>query len=195
MEVTRLSMEGICIPHKLKIHYQEDMKQFLKEGERVNRLQNGFNHVDLLCIWNINHTDLPSVWSIIVKILMRYFTLEGRFCRFYTYLFPMLSHLRYNVKMNFPFLILSSHEQSVRSVQAKCKKLPIHQGLIDHLCNFYFTLLTSLASVCKNTLTIHDPLGKKSMKQGGVGNIRDMLMSQRVHSRVFRGHFVSLLTP
>lgn len=127
------------------------MEQFLKEGERVNRLQNGFNCVNL-----------PGVWSTIGEILMRYVTLEGCFCHFHAHLFLMLNQLRYDIEKKFSFWLLSSPEQFVRNIQAKCKKLSIHHGLIFHSCKFHYALLPFPATVCKNTTTTLDstnPLG------------------------------------
>lgn len=112
----------------------------------MNRLQNCFNHVDL-----------PSAWSTIVEILMKYITLQGWFCHFHTHLFPMLNHISCDIKVNFPFWLMSSLEQSIINVQDKCKKLPIHQGLILCLCKFHSTLLPSPTTVHKNTLTIINP--------------------------------------
>lgn len=105
VEVIELSLDGIFIPHKSKRNYQEDMKWFLKEDERVNRLQNGFNRAALL-----------GIWSTIAEILMRYVTLKGNFCYFHAHIFPMLNHLRYNIKINFSFCLLSLLKQSTRSV-------------------------------------------------------------------------------
>lgn len=37
-KVMGLSLEGVFIHYKSKGHYQKDMEQFLKDGEKVNRL-------------------------------------------------------------------------------------------------------------------------------------------------------------
>lgn len=81
------------------------MEFFLKEGEKMNRLQNGFNRANF-----------PSIWSKVVEVLMRYVMIKGHFHRFHAYLFPMVNHVCYNLKMNFTFWILTSLKKFVKNV-------------------------------------------------------------------------------
>lgn len=46
--VTLFPIDGVAFPKKPKGNYKEDFKKFLVHGEKLCRLQNGFNIEDLL---------------------------------------------------------------------------------------------------------------------------------------------------
>ena len=46
---------------------------------------------------------LKKFWRIILRAIVSYITLHGRFSRVYTYHFFMLNHFRHNVNISIPF--------------------------------------------------------------------------------------------
>jgi len=100
----------------------------------MRRLQNGFNREELL-----------GIWKDFVEVLMRYVILDGRYKRFHTYLFPLLNHFCNDIKVNFPYWIITFLEDSVQKIMVGDKVLPLHQSLIYALYNFQLVLTPTLA--------------------------------------------------
>jgi len=132
---TIMSTQGLKLQQKTKIADLSSQQLFLGVGKELVPYQGSFDRAKL-----------PEPWDAMCFILMKYFTLKGRFTRFYNYHLPLLNHFHRNAKISFPFYLLSSLEHSVLRVQAKLAKnttmkpIPLHQGLILCLYNHHLAL-------------------------------------------------------
>lgn len=111
--VIGLSTKGTKLQRKVKVADHLNQKLFLGEGEELVPYQGGFE-------W----TKMPEPWDEMFFLLMKYFTLEGQFTRFYNYHLPLLNHFRHNALISFPFYLMSSLEHSIFRVKAKMDKKP-----------------------------------------------------------------------
>lgn len=114
--LTGLSIQGKTFQKKPKSNYKEYFKMFLGQGYNVVRHLRSFK-ID----------DFPSIWKEVVRLLMKFFTLEGCFKRFHSQLFTIFNHLRHGIRMNFPFWIYTSLSQSIEVANSKGSLL-LHDG-------------------------------------------------------------------
>ena len=69
-----------------------------------------------------------------MKVIMKYFTCEGRFDKFYAYHVRLLMHFTRNRQLNLPYFLFKSIEKMASTVQKKAPPLQIpslfHHSLI-----------------------------------------------------------------
>jgi len=66
--------------------------------------------------WSVGGFDceiLPKLWYDVCYMLIKNFTLEGRFKCFFYYHFALLNHFHHSKVISFPFYLLSSLETSI----------------------------------------------------------------------------------
>ena len=82
------------------------LNQFIKslDEEHVKR-QGGFSR-----------EDFPCIWLQICHIIMKYFTLKGKFIVFYFYNLPFLNHLCKKDLISIPFFLLHSIESNIEVI-------------------------------------------------------------------------------
>lgn len=66
---------------------------------------------------------IKSLWWVVLKVLMQYFSMDGRFTRFFGHDFVMLNHFRHNVKISFSFYLLSSINANIKDHIKDPKKI------------------------------------------------------------------------
>lgn len=89
---TSLSMEGGKWKKQSCISDTTSLNQFLCDGE------NDVNQAD-----SFNHEELLPPWDEVCYIIMKYFTMEGRYGVFYYYHLPFLKNLRNKDLISIPF--------------------------------------------------------------------------------------------
>jgi len=135
-EATGLSLKGIKLLRKIRVSDAQNLKLFLGDGEELVPYQGGFERAKL-----------PQPWADMCFLIMKYFTLEGRYARFYYYHLPLLNHFHRNLAICFPYYLLSSLDHSVKMVHKNLtsrpleKPVPLHQGLIHRLYQFHLALM------------------------------------------------------
>ncbi|XP_059073040.1 uncharacterized protein LOC131035524 isoform X1 [Cryptomeria japonica] len=121
------------------------LNQFFHEGENPVKRASDFSR-----------EELPSPWDEVCYIIMKYFTLEGRYGFFYYYHLPFLNHLKNKDLISIPFFLLRSLDYNVKDIaeaKKKGKEFPIlHQGLILRLYNFHLALCPSRMISVQNVL-------------------------------------------
>jgi hypothetical protein len=78
-------------------------------------------------------SQLIEQFDIILKIIQRYFTCEGRFNTLYQYHIRLLIHFTGKVEMNIPYYLLRSIGKMSERIQSKSKDVDsilFHSGLI-----------------------------------------------------------------
>lgn len=96
------------------------MKNF-KKHFKLKKLQSGIS-------WEY----LPNLCKILIKALMRYITLKGRFKVIYTYYFNLLNCFKFLVsnKLNFSFFICNSIRYSIERLRIDIVAFPLHESII-----------------------------------------------------------------
>jgi len=113
------------------------MNLFFREAKVPMKLHGGFDR-----------EKLSKPWGQIYLMIMKFLIVEGRFWVYYHYHFALLNHFRNKVEISFPFFLLSSLDNSVKSVRelkAKNANRPlilIHQSLILRLYHFHSCLVS-----------------------------------------------------
>lgn len=94
---TGLHNTGLKVFKKSGVGYQRFIDNFLHNGEKLKRFQNGYARLEL-----------PPPFSLVSLFVMHYFTLEGRYMFVHAYHFPLLNHIRHGECINFHFYLMSS---------------------------------------------------------------------------------------
>jgi hypothetical protein len=100
-------------------------KYFFKPGYQANDLSK-----------SMPRSQLIEQFDILLKIIQRYFTCEGRFNTLYQYHIRLLLHFTGKVEMNVPYYLLRSIGKMSNMIQAKSKDVDsslFHSGLIRML--------------------------------------------------------------
>lgn len=78
-------------------------------------------------------------------MVVRYFTLDGRFSIIYGYHFMLLNHFRHNRAISFPYYLLLSLENGIQDHRKNPNNPYLYEGLmlllVDHIkANFFIPL-------------------------------------------------------
>lgn len=97
--------------------------------------------------WDYERKSLKKIWVNILKVIMRYVTLKGRFTIIPGHHFNLLNHFRHGLFISFSFFLLSSMEVSVYAHLKNTRAPILHEGPILLIMKHVKTLL--LASSIK----------------------------------------------
>eukprot|EP01018_Ginkgo_biloba_P023420 Gb_40337 [translate_table: standard] len=123
-EVSGLPNEGEVITRD-KTNQVGQLTKFIRDDETFCWLDS-----------RIARESLPKPWDRVAIQVMKYLTLEGKFCKLFGYHIAILNSMRNKEKVNIPLFLLKSMEKSVRTVKARKGKAPLHQGLMKLLVDF-----------------------------------------------------------
>lgn len=82
-------------------------------------------------------SSIPSPFNEVANVVVRYITLEGHFSNFPLHHMVLLNHFRHTLKVNLSYYILHSLETYIVDVQAHLRGLPLHQGVIFLLKQYF----------------------------------------------------------
>lgn len=72
---------------------------------------------------------IKTIWWVVLKILMRYFSMDGRCTRVFVDHFMLMNHFGNKVKKSFPFYFLSSINATIKDHRKyPNKNLVLHEG-------------------------------------------------------------------
>eukprot|EP01018_Ginkgo_biloba_P017735 Gb_08968 [translate_table: standard] len=115
-EVSGLPLDGEVICRE-KTNQVEQLSKFIRDDETFRWLQSG-----------IARESLPAPWDTVAIQVMKYLTLEGKYCKLFGYHIAILNSIRNSVKINVPLFLLKSLEKSIKTIRSGKGKLPLHQG-------------------------------------------------------------------
>ena len=70
-------------------------------------------------------------WRYVLRVVIEYITLDPRFDRACTHHFVILNHFWHNVRISFPYYLLTSMRKAVESFKKKpITNLALHEGLL-----------------------------------------------------------------
>lgn len=81
---------------------------------------------------------IKALWRKVLRVIMEYITVDGRFTRVYGYHFSLLNHFRYKVRVSFPYYLLCSLRKSLDDHKKNPRRFPIlHTSLIRLIVEHY----------------------------------------------------------
>jgi hypothetical protein len=120
-KIIGLPLDGLKFSKEIKVRTKAYQKFPETDEERALLVKGKKDYVD---IENIN-----NIWGSVIRVIMEYFTLEGRYSKVYNYHFSLANHFRHNITINFPFFLLCSLNQSI--TEHRVKNFPVlHVRLI-----------------------------------------------------------------
>lgn len=124
IEAIHMPNEGIEVRRedkKIKLEFRDKYAKSFKRYFNLTKMQLG-----------VSQECLPNPWKRLVKVLMRYVTLEGRFRVMYTYHFNFLNHFKfpYTSRFNFPLFIYNSIDFSIERFRQNIIMLPLYDFVI-----------------------------------------------------------------
>lgn len=117
MEGTKFYRDRMCTA--------EAFKKFPKMEDKKSNLEKKDN------ISYFTPQQVKPFWQKILRALMEYLTVHGRFTKIYNYHFAILNHFHHGVKISLPFYLASSLNKSLADHIKKPSSYPLaNQGLI-----------------------------------------------------------------
>lgn len=124
VEVIGLQKEGTKFYRDQKFAV-EAIKNFPKSDEEKVQLTKKEN-----VSYYLPH-QVKSFWQNMLRVLMEFLIVDGRFTKVYNYHFAILNHFCHGFKISLPFYLASSLNEILADHEKKPKSYPIaHQGLI-----------------------------------------------------------------
>lgn len=123
-EVTGLKTEGTKF-YRDQMYAAEAFKNFPKLEDEKGKLAKKDN------ISYYTPQQVKPFWQKVLRALMDYLTVDGRFTKIYNYHFSILNHFCHGAKISLPFYLASSLNESLADHAKKPNSYPLaHQGLI-----------------------------------------------------------------
>lgn len=84
---------------------------------------------------------IKEFWAKLLKVIMKYFTLDGWFTRVYGHHFVLLNHFLHGVKVSLPFYLIISLRANFRDHKKNPVKFPIlHEGILVLIDSYFHAL-------------------------------------------------------
>ncbi|KAH9322185.1 hypothetical protein KI387_016824 [Taxus chinensis] len=119
---TNAIVDATSLPATGDIYYKRslhtEIQDFNAPGDRPKKYLSGYTR-----------DSLPSPWDRVVEVIMRYFTIDGRYWLVFGPHLFILSHLRWGKIINLAAFLFQSLEHSVQLAQ-EGEGIILHQGLL-----------------------------------------------------------------
>lgn len=122
VEIASLQIEGNNFYRERTVIEEAIVAFFDKESER--------KRVQKMKDYGYNRKDLQSFRPEMIKVIMRYITLDDQYASILSYHFMILNHFSHNKRISLPFYLLSSLENNMVNQTKNSDNRILHQGLI-----------------------------------------------------------------
>lgn len=83
-------------------------------------------------------SSIKPLWRFVLRVIIKYISLDMRFDRLYTHHFMFLNHFRYGAKISIPFFLYFSINENINDYKEKHSSNPaFHEGLLLLIYNFF----------------------------------------------------------